>query len=1169
MAQRLVYAPKVLAYIKTSKEVLNISDDIISGNITRRTDAASSASIKLQNRNKFYNGRLKPMDRIIIYLQKTKPILVFSGYLDSVPYLQPIPGPITINASCTLKLLEYTYFDPGLPTVQALMARFVGAGEDFTALPDLGNNDFAFLDTRQNKDGTQIEEIGFGRMVLFLVNIVGRWPRDKVHILPIPDGWIETAIRLLAEIKTDEASTLAANVVKRLLTSQGTEDGGDGSTGGATETAALNASGEEVAAKIDSVIKSRRPNAPYNGYGRVFVREGVKQGIDPRFMAAITGAESSFGEDSGAQATHNGFGDLDSSSQLINFPTWEAGIVHLAKWLKENYINEGKTTVTSIRNKWAPAGAANDPNNLNDNWVPNVSKIMTEMGGDPKKSVVLATNSPMRERASSSRNSNVTSSSGSVGGATEEASSTSGPLGGALTFGSGSPNSSNTGKFSVVIEPGHADPKQPGFPQGGASGEASKNQLMTTKVKAILRNHPKISLKDTNGSNLSASNLGNPDIFVSLHHDQPGGGKFIDYPYDGSKNAQGQGMPNSYGAAASNPPPRKDLFNNDQLIKDSYGLASALESSTGLSKRHVSFASKNYYGYYYSNAKACALIEIDAANASYSYDTMAQKIAQGIINFVESGGPSGGGNATNDNSPAAKFIQLCVNEARANEASGYKKTPYDIDTGWRSGKLSDKPDGRGIDCSGFFKAVSLDLGMNDTAFGTTMTMDAKPEYKIGDVGNGDAANIEPGTFLVRGTSGAQAHMVLYIGDGKVVESSTVGSKSGPQINNYEDRTDSRGWRAYVVPVVGTTTSSGTWVDGALVDGGGEESPAFTASNALNAVFNFPGDPLESIVLQGARALENDVKLLEIVTQVTQASMRTFASHPNGDFMAWFPDYFNISQRTPYLIISENEIIDCTIELSDTNLATHVFVNGDIFGMNSLGTGSAPSLIQKITSGQYGMVNIEQAFLLDSFMSKTKERKDLLADLVGGPIGGAVAGTSSGTGPIGGAATAGARRRKKRLRTPLLDEGGAQAFLKRYGPRPFPITNPIIRHPYMNFFLAYQWFQRKWAEQFESNCEFTFMPELFPGTIIKLRSLNVNFYVNEVTHNFDYSSGFTTTATLMAPSTEDGYNFGMALSQPPFKISNDDDIEGISVEKLEASRQKALKTQNRARQQRNG
>ena len=68
-----------------------------------------------------------------------------------------------------------------------------------------------------------------------------------------------------------------------------------------------------------------------------------------------------------------------SSSQLQSFSSLEAGIDAFVRLLKYNYIDLGLTTIEAIQKKYAPVGVANDPNNLNSNWVNGVSKIYQEM----------------------------------------------------------------------------------------------------------------------------------------------------------------------------------------------------------------------------------------------------------------------------------------------------------------------------------------------------------------------------------------------------------------------------------------------------------------------------------------------------------------------------------------------------------------------------------------------------------------------------------------------------------------------------------------------------------------------------------------------------------------------------------------------------------------------
>ena len=149
-ARRLVYSPDVTVYIQPSlkridaqgNEVffdpIDISEDIIDGVIERKSNDVSTArftvqsrrvgrnlSKKTQNESEFKSQNplllgniIRPMDRIMVFLKKVKPKLVFSGYLDLVPLVQFVPEPIVIEASCTLKRLKHTYWDPTLPNVQ-------------------------------------------------------------------------------------------------------------------------------------------------------------------------------------------------------------------------------------------------------------------------------------------------------------------------------------------------------------------------------------------------------------------------------------------------------------------------------------------------------------------------------------------------------------------------------------------------------------------------------------------------------------------------------------------------------------------------------------------------------------------------------------------------------------------------------------------------------------------------------------------------------------------------------------------------------------------------------------------------------------------------------------------------------------------------------------------
>ena len=53
---------------------------------------------------------------------------------------------------------------------------------------------------------------------------------------------------------------------------------------------------------------------------------------------------------------------------------------------------------------------------------------------------------------------------------------------------------------------------------------------------------------------------------------------------------------------------------------------------------------------------------------------------------------------------------------------------------------------------------------------------------------------------------------------------------------------------------------------------------------------------------------------------------------------------------------------------------------------------------------------------------------------------------------------------------------------------------------------------------------TFMPELFPGMIMEIPLYGVQMYVSEVSHTWDYNSGFNTQASTIGISATDGSGF---------------------------------------------
>lgn len=137
---------------------------------------------------------------------------------------------------------------------------------------------------------------------------------------------------------------------------------------------------EALVAQIDAFLSSE--GSPMAGQAGAFVASGRAHGIDPRYLVALTGAESSFGKYLFRPYNPFGWGSSDFSS-------WADAIETVAGGLEKGYTTQGLTDVFSIAAKYAPVGAANDPKGTNGEEPVNVAKVLRRLGGDPGR-VVLA-----------------------------------------------------------------------------------------------------------------------------------------------------------------------------------------------------------------------------------------------------------------------------------------------------------------------------------------------------------------------------------------------------------------------------------------------------------------------------------------------------------------------------------------------------------------------------------------------------------------------------------------------------------------------------------------------------------------------------------------------------------------------------------------------------------
>lgn len=238
--KRLVYSPKVNAYIKADSGIIDISDYVTSGSVERKLDQVSTAKLTIRNPNKKWTDvhtkdpvsgealiepMFHPMDPIVIFMQRlqNRPVQVFTGFLDRTPYLQLHPATIELSASCTLKKLQYTYFDAGLPFFNDFL---VAHGWNVVEGTGIVNQEEPAQGEKAVNKGTMTDS-GFGELLLAVMEDIGNWPKSTIYIERIPQDLIELVTELFEEGSKEakESNELMRHVLHKII---GTASLGEG-----------------------------------------------------------------------------------------------------------------------------------------------------------------------------------------------------------------------------------------------------------------------------------------------------------------------------------------------------------------------------------------------------------------------------------------------------------------------------------------------------------------------------------------------------------------------------------------------------------------------------------------------------------------------------------------------------------------------------------------------------------------------------------------------------------------------------------------------------------------------------------------------------------------------------------------------------------------------------
>lgn len=346
-------------------------------------------------------------------------------------------------------------------------------------------------------------------------------------------------------------------------------------------------------------------------------------------------------------------------------------------------------------------------------------------------------------------------------------------------------------------------------------------------------------------------------------------------------------------------------------------------------------------------------------------------------------------------------------------------------------------------------------------------------WTIDDLAPGDTIFF-PGSHPEGGGDGVPdiGHVAMYLGGDQLIEAGNpvqIGTAHG-RLDGSSGFSNTANFITRPISLLYSLNDS----TGAL--GGTNENGGVDAAYRLFNLLFKPETSGLSLLLKDDFAPANDESLLTSISQVCSGSMRSFMSGPNGDFIAFFPDYFGINDTKAVWDIEDVEIINLKLQINDDELVTHVFTIGDTNMNGSIDIGDW------IASS--GAVSIKSKAIMDQVLAMQPS-------------------------------------------TGFLSD--PDAFLQRYGIRPMQNQLSIIRSHYYEFFSSLYTFLQQWSKQFSTDVQICFMPELFPGMRMNLVNHDVCVYVESVVHTFDYQEGFQTYPTISCPSTPQGGSDGLPIA----------------------------------------
>jgi hypothetical protein len=972
------YAPDVSAFVSTQDHgVIDLTPDIISGSVTRVENQVSSAEFTIQNPYNKYTRKIKPMDRITIWTQRIHaPLQIFTGYVDRAPYSRIFPGPVSITASCTLKRLLHTYFDPGLPFVTTFLQNFGWIYDSRTG---------GFRDPQRNLFDMD-HNSGLGRLMVAVLAVIGNWPLENIQVQSLPDSFITKTIDVLTK-QTDLSDQMRADLDQWLHTLM-TVEGIDLTTGAQqfdlndiygsdysdsnplpsalahTYHASIHGPPLSVGNIDITAINKLLVDSPMANLGRVFAEAGIKHGVNPALIVAIAAQESTFGKNPAPGTQYNPFGIRAGDSAWREFSSWADAIDYATSMIAGTppsnnpyYFKAGKFTPQAIYlGTWCASGCETQA----------LGYVLSALGLQLDQSAVYkGTTEPTSTLPAGQR--------GRVGDVT---------VGDQRFF---------TGTRVA---------NQPFESTQGYTFKITNNPYQNdTMVFKATRFDPRLGVDDISIYVPGALDKGTAVAQAWTDHDvvlQTSQGR---EPFPVTPPAPFASSP-----VSTDPDTTKVIMAPD---------ANTPNETT----------------------------QLDANGQPF-------RVSQDVINFIAATAECYGKTLT---------ITTGVNHVHLGSGSDHAYgDAADIDMP----ELHGSPGNVSPNLTKLGQCALITAGMPA----------AQAITKTGDLYNINGYQV---IFNFDSPQAGDHYGHLHVGLG-----------ARPNSHRNGGTGNSTGVTLPVGTVPGAGTGSG--VQGGMT--GGAQALTVRQAEQISLSVNtgiehfFPGASAESQYFTGERALANDIPLFDWIKDICTASGRSFMSLPNGDFLAYYPNYFgwanDVDEFAPYFVIQDIELIDLQIDISDAELTTHVFGAGDTYTPNQ-----SIDLEEKFMSV---VASVENAEAFNAFINQNGETFD------------------------------------------------STAFLERYGARPLTVEELNIKHPLVLFLFTWNTFLEKWANQFIATVDLTFMPELYPGTLVEFYQKDLVMYVESVTHTFDRAGGFRTSATMKSPQSRGGINHNMVLNKDGLK-----------------------------------